>query len=80
MAIRLRWTAYSPNAARTMLRELQDQMRGAAVTSVRPAGFRPRYVTWQGRKEAAADDETSCMYGVTFWVEPYAEFETNHGA
>lgn len=62
-----------------MLKELQDQLRGAVVTSVRPAGFLPRYVTWQGKQEGPVDDHHSPCYGVTFWLEPFGDLEVNHG-
>jgi len=65
--------AYTASHATRALLELQDQLRGASVTAVRPAGFRTRYETYQGRHEGGRNDPHSCFYGFVLWVEPYGE-------
>lgn len=69
MTIRLTWTASTPHYARTMLRELENQLRGAKLSALRPAGWDVSYRTFQGTSEAR-QNPSSATYGVALWVHP----------
>jgi len=72
MVIRMTWTATTPHYARTMLRELEDQLRGAKLTALRPAGWDVSWRTFQGASEAKPNP-TSPTYGVALWVHPASD-------
>jgi len=64
MALRLTWTAMSPSHANRAYRDLMDQIRGAELESIRPAGLRVCARCWYSGQST---------YGLELWLEPWAD-------
>lgn len=69
MAIRLKWTAASCHYARRAMHDLADQLRGAAMSALRPQSWTVHWTVWQGQSESKLN-ASSTSYGCTLWVHP----------
>lgn len=72
MTVRMTWTATTPGHAKQMLHVLEDMMRGAKLSALRPAGWDVSWRAFQGASEVRPNP-TSPTYGLALWVHPASE-------
>jgi len=69
MTIRLTWKATNAQTAKTMMLNLEDMMRGAHLSALRPAAWTVSWRVFQGASEVRPNP-ASPVYGVALWVHP----------